>query len=80
MDVQMPVMDGIEAVARIREVERAQGGHIPVVAVTAHAMDRDRLNLLSKGFDGYVSKPTKIKDLFSEMKRCLARQPGNSPD
>ncbi|NJC88070.1 MAG: PAS domain S-box protein [Desulfuromonas sp.] len=72
MDVQMPVMDGIEAVGKLRERERETGGHVPVIAITAHAMEKDRLNILSKGFDGYLSKPTKMKDLFNEMKRCLA--------
>ncbi|MCM2264426.1 MAG: PAS domain S-box protein [Desulfuromonadales bacterium] len=73
MDVQMPVMDGIEAVGKLRELERGQGRHVPVIAITAYAMEKDRLDILSKGFDGYVSKPTRMKDLFNEMKRCLDR-------
>ena len=72
MDVQMPVMDGVEAVGNIRELEQTQGGHVPIVALTAHAMEEFRLDLLDRGFDGYVSKPTKISTLFQEMKRCLA--------
>jgi CheY-like chemotaxis protein len=71
MDVQMPVMDGVEATGRIRRIEREKGGHTPVIALTAHAMDDDRPNLLAQGFDGYVAKPTKIRELFREMKRCL---------
>lgn len=71
MDVQMPVMDGVEAVNRLRRLERETGGHVPVVALTAHAMEEDRLELLDSGFDGYVSKPLKIRDLFREIKRCL---------
>jgi len=71
MDVQMPVMDGIVAVGKIREMEEVKGGHVPAVALTAHAMNDYRLNLLDKGFDGYVSKPTRIKDLLNEIKRCL---------
>jgi two-component system CheB/CheR fusion protein len=73
MDVQMPVMDGIEATGRIREMEKARGGHVPVVAVTAHAMENDLLDLLNRGFDGYLAKPMKISKLFAEMKRCLGQ-------
>jgi CheY-like chemotaxis protein len=72
MDVQMPVMDGIEAVGKIREMEKVRGGHLPVIALTAHAMEKDRIELLSKGFDGYVSKPMKINVLLDEVKRCHA--------
>ncbi len=72
MDIQMPVMDGINAVGKIREMEKARGGHLPVIALTAHAMEKDRIDLLSKGFDGYVSKPMKINVLLDEVKRCLS--------
>ncbi|TLM65006.1 MAG: PAS domain S-box protein [Deltaproteobacteria bacterium] len=74
MDVQMPVMDGIEATARIREMEGVRGGHVPIVAVTAHAMEEDLLALLDRGFDGYLAKPMKIRELFAEINRCLGRQ------
>lgn len=72
MDVQMPVMDGLEAISKIREREQAGGGHLPVIALTAHAMEKDRIEVLSKGFDGYVSKPMKIRDLLDEVNRCLS--------
>jgi len=72
MDVQMPVMDGMEAVGKIRDMEKVGGGHLPVIALTAHAMEKDRIKLLNKGFDGYVSKPTKINVFLDEIKRCLA--------
>jgi PAS domain S-box-containing protein len=72
MDVQMPVMDGLEAIGRIREMEEAGGGHLPVIALTAHAMEKDRIEVLSRGFDGYVSKPMKINELLDEIKRCLS--------
>jgi CheY-like chemotaxis protein len=63
MDVQMPVMDGLQATAAIREKERATGRHIPIVAMTAHAMAGDRERFLAAGMDGYVSKPIRIGDL-----------------
>jgi len=72
MDVQMPVMDGLEAIGKIREREKTEGGHLPVIALTAHAMEKDRVEVLSKGFDGYVSKPMKIQELLDEVKRCLS--------
>jgi CheY-like chemotaxis protein len=72
MDVQMPVMDGLEAVSKIREKEQVAGGHLPVIALTAHAMEKDRVEVLSKGFDGYVSKPMKVDVLLDEVRRCIA--------
>jgi CheY-like chemotaxis protein len=57
MDVQMPVMDGLEATAEIRRSERLTGGHIPIVAFTAHAMAEDRKRFLDAGADGYLTKP-----------------------
>jgi PAS domain S-box-containing protein len=71
MDVQMPVMDGVEATGIIREREAAMGGHTPIIALTAHALKEDRERLLGQGFDGYVSKPLELTVLNSEMKRCL---------
>jgi CheY-like chemotaxis protein len=57
MDVQMPEMDGFTATARIREAESVTGTHIPILAVTAHAMQGDRERCLAAGMDGYVTKP-----------------------
>ncbi|MDR3581203.1 MAG: PAS domain S-box protein [Oryzomonas sp.] len=71
MDVQMPVMDGVEATRIIRWCEAATGGHTPIIALTAHALKEDKDRLLGQGFDGYVSKPLEIKVLNSEMKRCM---------
>ena len=72
MDVQMPVMDGIEATAAIREKERATGAHIPIVAMTAHAMAGDRQRFLESGMDGYVSKPVHSQELFEVIETVLA--------
>jgi len=71
MDVQMPVMDGFEAVAKIREMERSNGGHTPIVALTAHAMKGDRERCLEAGMDGYVSKPIHSKQLFEVIATVL---------
>lgn len=72
MDVQMPEMDGFEATAAIRAREQATGGHLPLVALTAHAMRGDRERCLEAGFDGYVSKPIHFQDLFDTIDELVA--------
>ena len=71
MDIQMPVMNGDEALAVLRERERPSGRRLPVIALTAYALKGDREKFLAMGFDGYVSKPLEVKKLVAEMKRVL---------
>ena len=72
MDVQMPEMDGFEATAAIRKKEEATGNHLPIVAMTAHAMEGDRERCLAAGMDGYVSKPIIAKELFREVEKAIS--------
>jgi signal transduction histidine kinase/CheY-like chemotaxis protein len=67
MDVQMPEINGYEATEAIRARERQSGAHIPIIAMTAHAMKGDREHCLSMGMDGYVSKPIKTRELFEAI-------------
>ena len=67
MDVQMPEMDGLEATAAIRERERATGGHLPIVALTAHAMKGDAERCLEAGMDAYLAKPLQPRELVAAI-------------
>ncbi|HKV40355.1 MAG TPA: response regulator, partial [Blastocatellia bacterium] len=67
MDVQMPEMDGFEATLAIRAEEELTGRHMPIVAMTAHAMVGDRERCLAAGMDGYISKPISAKELFEAI-------------
>jgi PAS domain S-box-containing protein len=72
MDIQMPVMDGCLAVSIIRQQEQKTGGHIPVIAMTAFALQGDRERFLAQGFDGYISKPVDMHLLDRELIRLVS--------
>jgi signal transduction histidine kinase/CheY-like chemotaxis protein len=74
MDVQMPSMDGFEATAAIRAKEKLTGAHIPIIALTAHALKGDKEQCISAGMDGYVSKPIRALELISMIERLLANK------
>jgi CheY-like chemotaxis protein len=74
MDVQMPVMDGFEATAAIRAREAGTGGHLPIVALTAHAMKGDLERCLDAGMDAYVSKPIRAAELYELLDRLVSAQ------
>jgi CheY-like chemotaxis protein len=77
MDVSMPVMDGLTATAQIRSREGASGAHVPIVAVTAHAMAEDRTRCLAAGMDAHIPKPIRSADLFDTIQRlCALAAPG----
>jgi signal transduction histidine kinase/DNA-binding response OmpR family regulator len=71
MDIQMPRLDGFEATAIIRKKEKVSGGHIPIIAMTAHALVGDREKCLAAGMDGYVSKPIRTSELFGTIEKTL---------
>jgi two-component system cell cycle response regulator DivK len=70
MDLQLPGIDGIEALRRLRESQRTAG--IPVVAVTAQAMKEDRERVLEAGFNGYVEKPISVRAFPDQVRRFLS--------
>ena len=79
MDVQMPELDGLETTEAIRERERATGGHLPIVAVTAHAMKGDAERCLAAGMDGYVAKPLQPRELAAAIESVVAPGAAGAP-
>jgi len=67
MDISMPEMDGKEATRAIRRIEKAAGGHVPVVAMTAHAMPGDDAEILAAGLDHYLTKPLKRAEIVARI-------------
>lgn len=81
LDLQMPELDGMETCKRIRAAEKTTGAHLPIIALTAHAMSRDREMCLKAGMDGYLSKPIQVPELVAALqsvhfKQAAARRPG----
>jgi two-component system, sensor histidine kinase and response regulator len=73
MDIQMPGLDGFEATAAIRKKEESTGKHIPIIAMTAHALKGDQERCVAAGMDGYVSKPIRTSELFSTIESFLGQ-------
>jgi signal transduction histidine kinase/DNA-binding response OmpR family regulator/HPt (histidine-containing phosphotransfer) domain-containing protein len=71
MDGQMPRMDGFVATRALRDLERARGGHIPVIAMTAHAMQGDRERCIAAGMDDYLTKPVDVEALGAILARWI---------
>jgi signal transduction histidine kinase len=71
MDVEMPEMDGLESTAAIRQEEKGRRGHIPIIAMTAHAMKGDRERCLAVGMDEYLSKPIRAQELLDTIDRLV---------
>ncbi|WP_299728902.1 response regulator [uncultured Tateyamaria sp.] len=81
MDISMPKMDGKEATMKIREIEEGSGGHIPIVALTAHAMDGDDQGILASGIDHYLTKPLRKPEIHGMLRDlCPPDAPPPLPD
>jgi two-component system, sensor histidine kinase and response regulator len=74
MDMQMPIMDGLEATERIRASEKKSGRHVAIVAMTANAFEEDRERCRRAGMDGYIAKPVSYKSIEMEIARVMAAQ------
>ena len=74
MDVQMPEIDGLAVVTRIRQREQQTGTHMPIIAMTAHAMDGDRERCIEAGTDSYISKPFRVAELLAAIEQLISPQ------
>jgi CheY-like chemotaxis protein len=74
LDGQMPEMDGFEATAKIRELEKQTGKHIPIIAMTAHALKGDEARCLEAGMHGYVSKPIRTNELYAALEKVVNKE------
>jgi two-component system, sensor histidine kinase and response regulator len=74
MDIQMPGMDGFAATAAIRQQEQSTGSHLPIVAMTAHALKGDQQRCLAAGMDAYISKPIRQAELYATIDGMLAQR------
>ncbi len=79
LDIQMPELDGFATLEAIRAAEVVGQPRLPVVALTANALEGDRERCLAAGFDGYVSKPIRVTDLFATLELCAAAPPAPAP-
>jgi two-component system sensor histidine kinase/response regulator len=78
MDLQMPEMDGFEAIAALREREKTTRIHLPVIALTAHALKGDRERCIEAGMDGYLTKPIRPEELDAALEIYTARKSGQT--
>jgi CheY-like chemotaxis protein len=81
MDIQMPGMDGFEATAAIRENEQLTGEHIPIIAMTAHALKGDQERCIAGGMDAYITKPIRTAELYAAIEKFVSASnaPANLP-
>jgi CheY-like chemotaxis protein len=80
MDIQMPKMDGFQATRLIRDKEKETGLHLPIIAMTAHAMKGDREKCLAVGMDDYIAKPLNVKQLSETIARVMSLLPAAGED
>lgn len=79
MDLQIPTIDGLEATQRIRAREETTSDHLPIIGLTAHAMEKNRQHALSAGMDGYVTKPINLDELSAAIEAAISTQSTGTP-